>query len=259
MSDIIPRRSLGQNFLVDPNTAKRIVGSLRARKGCRVVEIGPGTGALTRILYELYPGMVAFEIDNRAVESLRLMLPGLDVRHQDVLEVDWARFSEGLKASIAVIGNLPYHITSPILFTMLENALWIDEAVLMMQLEVAKRLVASPGTKAYGILSVAVQLVTRPEMLFRVSRHVFRPRPSITSAVVRLSFQKDGPRVPYTGMLKETVRAAFNQRRKTLKNSLAGLAQRSGREIPERWSDRRAEELSPEEFVELARYLGPAP
>lgn len=258
MSNIRPKRSLGQNFLVDPNTARKIAGSLQAEEGSRVVEIGPGTGALTEILYSRYPALVAVEVDERAVAYLKTSYPALDVRHQDVLEVDWAELAGGDTDSLHVIGNLPYHITSPILFALLDSAAYLGQAVLMMQLEVARRLVAKPRTREYGILSVATQLVTRPELLFRVSPNVFRPRPAVTSAVVRLSFPPGGAAVEYSGMLKTVVRAAFNQRRKTLRNSLMSVTEEAGLDLPDRWAGRRAEELPPEEFVELARYLTPA-
>ncbi len=258
MPNIRPRRSLGQNFLVDPNTARKVVESLRAPPGSRVIEIGPGTGALTSLLHDRFPDMVAVEVDRRAVEYLSSSSPGLNVLEQDVLELDWHALAGEMPGRLFVIGNLPYHITSPILFRLLQSAPFISEAVLMMQLEVAQRLVARPRTKPYGILSVATQLVAHVELLFRVSPHVFRPRPKVTSAVIRLNFPEDGSAIEYTGTLRDVVRAAFNQRRKQLRNSLEGLVEEAGRDIPDRWSRRRAEELSPAEFVELARYLTPA-
>jgi 16S rRNA (adenine1518-N6/adenine1519-N6)-dimethyltransferase len=258
MTNIRPRRSLGQNFLVDPNIARKIVGSLRAPRGGRVVEIGSGTGALTGVLLSEYPDVLAVEIDERAIDYLQSEYPGLDVRHADVLDLDWALLAASGTGPLFVIGNLPYHITSPILFSLLDNASVFAEAVLMMQLEVAQRLTAQPRSRSYGILSVATQLTTDVELLFRVSRNVFRPRPDVTSAVVRLTFPQSGPRVEYSGRLKEVVRSAFNQRRKQLRNSLSAFTRSAGRELPDRWAGKRAEELAPEEFVEVARYLTPA-
>lgn len=223
-----------------------------------MVEIGPGVGALTGVLLERYPNLIALEVDERAVTLLREQFPSLDVRHQDVLEVDWAALAAERGGRLHVIGNLPYYITSPILFALLEARPDVREAVVMMQLEVAERLVAVPRTKAYGILSVLFQLYATPELLFRVSRNVFFPKPDVTSAVVRLAFDAEAP--PVSGdeaeRLRAVVRAAFNQRRKTLRNSLRRWTRDQGLALPPGWDRRRAEELAPGEFIELTRYLG---
>jgi 16S rRNA (adenine1518-N6/adenine1519-N6)-dimethyltransferase len=253
-----PRKSLGQNFLTDPNTARKIVASLTAPETDPVIEIGPGTGALTHLLTERYQRFIAIEVDERAVALLRASHPDVEVFHQDILEVDWAALRERIEDRVHVIGNLPYYITSQILFALLDARVHIVEAVLMMQLEVAERLVAEPRTKAYGILSVILQLYTRPELLFKVSRNVFHPKPDVTSAVVRLTFE---PRAMTSDVdfvhLKHVVRTAFNQRRKTLRNSIGRILPESV-ELPERWAGLRAEELTPEEFVELARWVDAA-
>ncbi len=254
-----PRKSLGQNFLQDPNTIGKIVGALRAGPEDPVVEIGPGTGALTGPLLARHPRLTALEVDERAVAYLQAAYPRLDVRHTDVLAADWAALvAEKGGGRLYVIGNLPYHITSPILFGLLDARRHLREAVVMMQREVADRLVAAPRTKAYGILSVILQLYARPERLFNVSRNVFYPRPDVTSTVVRLHFGEAEPEVDYDA-LREVVRAAFNQRRKTLRNSLRRWTEASGAALPEGWEGRRAEELTPAEFVLLTRHLSPPP
>lgn len=248
-----PRQSLGQNFLQDPNIVRKIVGSLRAPGEAHVVEIGPGTGALTETLHEKYANFTAIEIDQRAVEHLKANIPTLDVRRQDVLEVDWRRLAAEKVAPIYVIGNLPYNITSQILFGILDAPDVIGEAVLMMQYEVAERLVAEPRTKEYGILSVQTQILSEPELLFKVSPNVFYPRPDVTSAVVRIT-----PRLVDdvdVAFLREVVRTAFNQRRKTLRNSLSPWTREKGVALPGDREKQRAEELTPAEFVDLARYL----
>ena len=250
-----PRKSLGQNFLTDPNVARKIVGALRAGPEASLVEIGPGQGALTGLLMERYPKLTALEVDARAVALLRERFHGLDVRHADVLTVDWAALAEEKGGPLHVIGNLPYNITSPILFGLLDAHTHVREAVLMMQLEVAQRLVAVPRTKAYGILSVAVQLYAKPELLFRVSKNVFFPKPDVTSAVVRLDFSQMREPDVDPAFLRQVVRTAFNQRRKTLRNSLSRWTRGAGARLPHDWDRRRAEELPPEAFVELARYL----
>jgi 16S rRNA (adenine1518-N6/adenine1519-N6)-dimethyltransferase len=254
---ISPKKSLGQNFLKDPNTIRKIVSALQALPDDHVVEIGPGIGALTDVLVEQYATFTAIELDQRAVAFLLEKHPDLDVRREDVLDVDWAALVKGKGGPLHVIGNLPYYITSQILFTLLDARPHIREAVVMMQLEVAERLVAQPRTKEYGILSVAVQLHTRPELLFRVSPNVFYPKPDVTSAVIRLTFTKEnGDEVVDSAFLRLVVREAFSQRRKTLRNTLSRWTKDRGIDLPNGWDRSRAEELSPQDFVALAAYLG---
>lgn len=252
-----PKKSLGQHFLHDPNMADKIVGALRAGPEDPVVEIGPGTGMLTKRLAARYDNFSALEVDERAVALLQEEHPGLDVRHADVLEANWTALAQEKGDPLHVIGNLPYNITSPILFSLLDARAHLREAVLMMQREVAERLTASHGNKQYGAPSVLVQLLAEPALLFRVSRHVFTPKPNVESAVVRLAFGEESDRTEGVDVawLRTVVRAAFNQRRKMLRNSLSAWSKEQGIELPHDWGRRRAEALSPEQFVELARYL----
>jgi 16S rRNA (adenine1518-N6/adenine1519-N6)-dimethyltransferase len=252
-----PRKHLGQHFLVDPNTGRKIVGALQAAPDQPVLEIGPGTGALTGLLDERFATVSAVEIDPRAAELLRSRFPAVHVIEGDVLAVDYKGLAGGADAQLHVIGNLPYNITSQILFSLIEARRWVDEAVVMMQYEVARRIVAEPGTREYGILSVALRLACRADFLFAVSRNVFRPKPDVRSAVVRLDFvsgvlEVDDPDPAWT---RRVVRTAFNQRRKTLRNSLSLLANEAGRSVPDSYAGQRAEQLAPEDFVRLARYL----
>jgi len=210
---------------------RKIAAAVEAPADAPVVEIGPGTGALTEELVQHYSDLTAIEVDERAVEHLRKTLPGLDVWHRDVLEVDWAALAEEKGAPLWIIGNLPYYITSPILFSLLDARQHLRRAVVMMQKEVAERLVAVPRTKAYGILSVQLQLLARPTLLFDVSRHVFHPKPDVTSAVVALDFDA-APLGVSVEQLRQTVRTAFNQRRKTLRNSLKPITSQTGHDEP---------------------------
>lgn len=253
-----PKKSLGQHFLRDPNTIRKIAAAVGAPAGAPVVEIGPGTGALTEELLRLYPDLTAVEVDERAVAHLREALPGLDVRHQDVLDADWAALAGEKGDRLWIVGNLPYYITSPILFSLLDARAHLRRAVVMMQKEVAERLVAVPRTKAYGILSVQTQLLCRPALLFDVSRNVFHPKPDVTSAVVALDFDQPEPGVDVE-RLRRTVRTAFNQRRKTLRNSLGPITSETGLGVPEELAGRRPEALEPAEFVALARAIFPPP
>lgn len=251
-----PIKRLGQNFLQDPNTIRRIVDALDAGPDDAVVEIGPGTGALTGLLAERYHRFVAIEIDERAADFLEGELPDTRIIRRDILDTDWAALAASMNADrLHVIGNLPYYITSQILFSLLDAAPVIGEAVIMMQYEVAERLVAEPRTKSYGILSVAVQLAASVEILFPVSRNVFYPKPDVRSAMVKLRFPAEPPDVANPDFLRTLVRTAFNQRRKTLRNSLSRIITDGMPMLPEDLAGRRAEELSPHDFVALADYL----
>ncbi len=247
-----PNKRLGQHFLRDANITRKIVDSVRAGANDQVVEIGPGLGALTADLLARFDNLIAIEVDDRAVSHLQSTYPSLDVRHQDVLAIDWSELC-GERDALYVVGNLPYNITTPILFSLLDAEAPVTEIVVMMQLEVARRLVAVPRTKDYGILSVATQLAGKPQILFRVSRNVFDPKPAVESAVVRINmFGRD--EAIEGRAARSVIRAAFNQRRKTLRNSLAKLLT-GGHPLPEKWSGKRAEELVPSEFVELAQFV----
>ena len=173
---ISPKKSLGQHFLRDANIRDKIIALLDAGSADPVVEIGPGTGALTGHLAAKFPLFEAVEIDSRAVAHLNEELPQLQVHHCDVLKYNWEAHGNRVGKKIHVIGNLPYYVTSQVIFRLLDAHKHIAEAVLMMQREVAERLVALPQTKAYGILSVAVQQLAVPKLAFRVSRNVFFPK-----------------------------------------------------------------------------------
>lgn len=222
-----------------------------------MVEIGPGTGVMTELLLARYPHLEAVELDQRAIAELEHAFPDLPVHHADVVKFDWASFAEKKGSRIHVIGNLPYYVTSQVLFGLMDAHEYIEEAVLMMQREVAERLVAEPRTKAYGILSVLIQQYTYPELAFRVSREVFYPKPDVESAVVRLAFRRDPDAVRQVKPLwyKRVVKDAFNQRRKTLKNSLKRLVSDTGGCVPDRWQGARAEELTPSDFIVLTRHV----
>jgi len=250
-----PKQSLGQNFMHDPNTIRKIVGALQAPPEAHVVEIGPGTGALTELLNDRYETFTALEIDQRAVAYLNEHLPNVDVREADALEVNWSALAAEKDGPLYVISNTPYYLTSQILFVLLDARASIQEAVLTMQKEVAERLVATPRTKAYGILSVLMQLYANPEYLFSVSRHVFTPQPNVTSAAVRCTYNTaEDPPVDVDWM-RTLVRSAFNQRRKMLRNSLSPWSKDQDLMLPNDWGRRRAEALTPAEYIELATYL----
>ncbi|MBN2731149.1 MAG: ribosomal RNA small subunit methyltransferase A [Balneolaceae bacterium] len=249
---IRPKKSLGQHFLTDQNIIEKIADAIPVEEGHRVIEIGPGTGALTQELLERFNNVHAVELDQRAIEVLKEKYPNLPVHHQNVLEVDWEELSIG-KERTHVVGNLPYYITSQILFLLLEFRYLFADAILMMQKEVAERLVAGIRTKDYGILSVQTQLMSSPEILFPVSRHCFSPPPNVESAMVKLTFDK-GELACSDAHLKTVVRTAFNQRRKKLSNALKPVVDKENQ--PEGFDfDKRAEAWKPDIYEKLTARL----
>lgn len=249
---IKPKKSLGQHFLTDQNIIGKIVSSVRSEREERVIEIGPGTGALTQALLEEFDDVHAIEIDTRAVKLLEQSFADLKIHVGDILKVNWEELSAG-KMKTHIIGNLPYYITSQILFSLLEAREHLTDAILMMQKEVAERLVADIRTKDYGILSVQTQLMSSPEILFQVSRHCFSPPPKVESAVIRLVFDK-GPLACSDDHLKKVVRTAFNQRRKKLSNALKPILPKKIQ--PEGFDfDKRAEAWPPGVYEKLTATL----
>ncbi len=249
---IKPKKSLGQHFLTDQNIISKIADAVPAQQGDKIIEIGAGTGALTGALLESFDNVHAVELDQRAVEVLANKFPGLAVYRRNVLEVEWEELSAG-KEKTHVVGNLPYYITSQILFALLENRRFISDALLMMQKEVAERLVASIRTKDYGILSVQTQLMSTPEILFPVSRHCFDPQPNVESAMVKLTFDKGALNCSDQN-LKTVVRTAFNQRRKKLSNALKTVISKDN--LPYDFNfDKRAEAWPPQEYEKLTAHL----
>ena len=248
---IKPKKSLGQNFLRDLNIVRKIIQVLDCPVNNQVIEIGPGTGALTKELIDKYKHFTAIEIDQRAYEFLKNEYPDLDIRNGDVLKMNWNDVIEAPEKA-CVIGNLPYYITSPILFHVLDNRKYFKQAVFMVQKEVARRIVAEHGSKEYGILSVQLQLMCDVKYEFTVSRQVFYPVPNVDSAVISLLFNKNDLKCSDTH-LKLVVRTAFGQRRKKLRNALSTIIT-SSTKIPFDLN-RRAEELTPGEFEDMTVWM----
>ena len=245
MSFVKPKKKLGQHFLTDQNIARKIVDSLGADVP-DILEIGPGMGVLTQYLLkrsELNVSVV--EIDTESVEYLQLHFPGLpNIWSEDFLKADIASRFPG---KFSVIGNFPYNISSQIFFRILELRNRIPETVGMIQKEVAERIAAPHGSKVYGILSVLLQAFFDIEYLFTVSENVFNPPPKVKSAVVRLR-RNQVKELPCNEQLFVTVvKAAFNQRRKMLRNSLRNLCE----ELPEPFAEKRPEQLSVNDFILL--------
>jgi 16S rRNA (adenine1518-N6/adenine1519-N6)-dimethyltransferase len=253
---LAPKKSLGQNFLRDENVARNIVESLELHSDDVVVEIGPGQGALTKHLSSRVKGVLAVEIDERAIEVLRETLgDSVKLIHADVRKVSLASLAREYQAPVRVVGNIPYNITSEILFWLFDSSQSVRDATLMVQLEVARRFVAQPGTKEYGILSVFSQFYSTPEYLFKVSRNSFYPRPNVDSAVVRFRLRSQLPACN-RGLFKAVVRGTFGKRRKTLRNGLRYMGFSDGQlEAVSFDLTRRPEDLTLEDFLELTNEL----
>jgi 16S rRNA (adenine1518-N6/adenine1519-N6)-dimethyltransferase len=255
-----PRKRLGQHFLIDPNLLRKIVSLADIQPSDSVCEIGPGGGALTGLLCQTAKQVLALEVDPRMVEFLRTELagyPNIEVQERDALRYSF----EDLPEHTIIVANLPYNISTPIMFRLLEAQQKITRMVLTIQLEVAQRLVAKPSTKDYGVLSVMVQHLAEVKFGFKVSRKCFRPVPDVDSGVVRLDIRPD-PQEETENLanFQRTVRAAFGQRRKTLLNAFrsAGISNDSLQQVQRDAGislTRRAETLSVQEFQALAKLL----
>ncbi len=248
-----PKKSLGQNFLQDENILRNIVGSLHLSSGDVVIEIGSGQGALTKHLVDLPITLIGIEVDKRAIELLQHGYGAkMTILHANVLDVDLREISQKHRKKLRIVGNIPYYLTSEILFWLFDSRMVVTDATIMMQLEVAHRLVAPPKNKEYGILSVFTQFYTECEILFKVSRNCFYPKPEVDSAVVRLNFKDQLPQVDEK-LFRSIVRTTFGKRRKTLRNGLKSLVLEDTvlDQIPFDLK-RRPEDLSVDEFLNLS-------
>lgn len=221
------KKSLGQNFIVDPNILVNIVAAAGLDKDTNVVEVGPGIGALTEHLARASKEVVAFEIDDRLLPVLADTLSPYDnveIVHTDVLKANLAEILTprlNLEERLMVVANLPYYITTPIIMHFLESEVRIDGLVIMTQKEVGDRITAAPGTKAYGSLSIAIQYYMKAEIAFIVPKTVFVPQPNVDSAIIKLTrLEQPSVIVKNEKIFFQVARAAFVQRRKTLWNNL---------------------------------------
>lgn len=259
-------KSRGQNFLVDPGRAQAIVAATGIGPNDTVVEIGPGLGALTRPLLATGARVVAVEIDRGLIRYLEEnLLPdyseNLTLRHLDALTIDYARIASTSAESLVVIGNLPYLISTPILFHLLDNRLWIRQAVLMFQTELADRLLAGPGSKTYGRISVLLQYYADLTKVMHLGPADFHPRPQVGSTVLKITFKTHPrPELNHPDLFPRVIAAAFGQRRKTLRKALSAAFPPPQVEAALRQigldPTRRAETLSVEEYVALANAWG---
>lgn len=249
MSVVRPKKNLGQHFLTDQNIARKIVDSLGTEIP-DVLEIGPGTGVLTQYLLQRNEiNLHVIEIDRESVAYLKQHFPQLNnIYEEDFLKAGIeSRFSEKFN----IIGNFPYNISSQIFFRILAVRNRVPEVVGMVQKEVAERIASKHGTKSYGILSVLLQAFYNIEYLFTVSEHVFLPPPKVKSAVIRLKRNNVESLPCDEKLFTSVVKAAFNQRRKMLRNSLRNICE----EVPEKFAEKRPEQLSVSDFIEITQLI----
>ncbi len=259
----IPRKDLGQNFLVNGEVVQRILEAARIQSYESVLEVGPGEGALTGELLERAKKLMAVEIDEVLFGKLKEKFANfqkLKLIREDILQISFSELVHWADSpKLVVVANLTSYITSQLLLKLLDNRMFIDRAILTVQREVGRRITAAPGSKEYGMLSIMVQLRTEPCLLFDIPPECFRPKPKVHSSLLRLAFH-DSPSVAIKNekIFYSTVKAAFSTRRKMLKNSLRSLAgltvddlhtvaAKTGIDLC-----RRAETLSLEEFASLS-------
>jgi 16S rRNA (adenine1518-N6/adenine1519-N6)-dimethyltransferase len=248
--EIRPKKALGQHFLKDFSIAERIAGTLAGYPGLPVLEVGPGTGTLTQFLLKNKRDLSVVEIDNGSVSYLKEHYPALSGRiiEKDFLQLDLNGVFPG---SFCVIGNYPYNISSQIFFKVLEYKDKIPCCAGMLQKEVAERLASKPGKKAYGIITVLLNVWYDIEYLFTVEPEVFDPPPKVRSAVIRMTRNNRQTLNCDETLFKTVVKTAFNQRRKTMRNSLKSLIGKESEILTNPVFDKRPEQLSVEEFVAL--------
>jgi len=255
MQNIKPLKRFGQNYLHDNNIIKKIVSEINPQPDDTIAEIGPGRGALTELIYGKAKNFIAVEIDTRVIEDLQSKFPDLRLIQKDFLKVDISTIIESNKKKLRVIGNIPYNLTSSIIFKTIRNAELIEDAVLMVQNEVAKRMTAKKGSKDYGILTVLLNYFTDTQVCFKVSPNAFYPKPKVTSAIVHLRFKELTISKNKREMFINVVKACFGNRRKTLKNSLSNSIFRelnfsdSGIDL-----SLRAEQLDVKDFLVLTEF-----
>ncbi|SDI11726.1 dimethyladenosine transferase [Alteribacillus persepolensis] len=264
------KKSLGQNFLIDVNILNRIVDAAGMGEADGMMEIGPGIGALTEQCAKRVKQVEAFEIDGRLIPVLEDTLSAytnVTIHHEDVLKADVETVLQGMRKNVhetAIVGNLPYYVTTPILMKLLEQKLPVARMVVMIQKEVAERIAAKPGSKEYGSLSIAAQYYADARTVMIVPKTVFIPKPKVDSAVLCLELRQSPPvHVKEETFFFQVVRASFAQRRKTIWNNL--LNNFVGKDNKEHLAasfeqakinpQRRGETLSMEEFAELSNVL----
>lgn len=251
MKSVKPKKFLGQHFLKDLQVAQDIANTVDACPELPILEVGPGMGVLTQFLMTKERPLKVVELDFESVAYLRENFPALgnNIIEQDFLKMDLAQLFEGKPFVLA--GNYPYNISSQIFFKMLDYKDLIPCCTGMIQKEVAERMAAGPGSKTYGILSVLIQAWYRVEYLFTVHEHVFNPPPKVKSAVIRMTRNETQELGCNEKLFKQIVKTTFNQRRKTLRNSISPILDKTNPLMADPIFNKRPEQLSVQEFIDL--------
>ena len=248
-----PLKRFGQNYLVDQNTVKKIISEFSPQNDDMIIEIGPGRGVLTKHLNLTEAKIFAIEIDKRVIDDLREKFTQIDFINKDFLKINLADFANDKK--LRIIGNIPYNITSPILFKLIDEIEQVNDALFMVQYEVAKRIISKPRTKDYGILSVILNYFFEVKLCFKVPRTVFQPKPKVDSAIIKLitkEIKPDFDKLLFINIIK----GAFGNRRKNLKNSYSNSIFRVY-ELSSFPVDltKRAEELDINDYLKIYDYF----
>lgn len=264
------KKSLGQNFLTNPAVINSIVTTAEIALGDQVIEVGPGIGALTEQILAQGAKLLAYEIDGKLIEVLTNELPAdaqIKILHQDVLQTDFNKDFEGYfdpTKPVKVVANLPYYITTPIIFRFLESGIPLESLTVMMQKEVADRIEAQPGKKDFGPLSIAVQLDMESHIALNVPPSSFTPAPKVDSAVVQIVRKAQPIRLPNKDLFNKIVKVSFAQRRKTIYNNLKHLVGQELQTIDDLHEllraaaiaeNRRAEQLSIADYLKLTELV----
>ena len=250
------KKHLGQHFLIDPSIIDRIVNVIGIKKTDAIVEIGPGAGAITSPILERAKHVYAIEVDKEAVTLLKFKHCSCDhltIIHENILKIDFSAISSVEK--IRVVGNLPYNLSSPIIFHLLNQINMISDAHIMVQKEVAERVVSEPGSKAYGRLSLGVQLRCNAEKLFDIEPEAFQPPPKVQSSIVRLTPKPTNEIVVDAKKFEGVVKQAFMHRRKKLSSNFKGTLDKSAFETIGIDPSHRAETLSLEQYIALTKLI----
>ena len=251
MKSVRPKKFLGQHFLKDLQIASDIADTVDTCPGIPILEVGPGMGVLTQFLLRKERPVKVVELDFESVAYLRDNFPelGNNIIEQDFLQMDLAQLFEG--KPFVLTGNYPYNISSQIFFKMLDYKDLIPCCTGMIQKEVAERIAASPGNKTYGILSVLIQAWYKVEYLFTVHEHVFNPPPKVKSAVIRMTRNETTDLGCNEKLFKQIVKTTFNQRRKTLRNSISTILDKTHPLSADAIFNKRPEQLSVQDFINL--------
>ncbi|HIZ01261.1 MAG TPA: 16S rRNA (adenine(1518)-N(6)/adenine(1519)-N(6))-dimethyltransferase RsmA [Candidatus Bacteroides merdipullorum] len=255
MKSVKPKKFLGQHFLKDLTIARQIADTVDPCPGLPLLEVGPGMGVLTQFLLEKERPLKVVELDYESVAYLREAFPQLEdnIIEDDFLKMHLERLFDG--QPFVLTGNYPYNISSQIFFKMLDNKDLIPCCTGMIQKEVAERIAAAPGSKTYGILSVLIQAWYHVEYLFTVHEHVFNPPPKVKSAVIRMTRNETQALGCDEKLFKQIVKTTFNQRRKTLRNSIKPILGKDSPLTQDALFDKRPEQLSVQQFIDLTNQV----